>query len=203
MQADVGDEIVVESEIVGRPARRGRVVEVVDRAGAKHYRVRWDDGRESLYYPGADAHVTGRDVGAEATPLPPQRARPPRLADPVRSIMTSPVSRIASGASLREVAQVLDELGVGALVVVQDEVPVGIVSERDVVRALAEGGDPEQVWAGDVMAPDPVWARGEDSIALVATVMRDVEVRHVPVRDRNGLVGIVSLRDVLDVLLAG
>lgn len=56
MQAAVGDEIMVETDTVGRIRRRGEILEVLV-TGGEHYRVRWDDGRESLLFPGPDAHV--------------------------------------------------------------------------------------------------------------------------------------------------
>jgi hypothetical protein len=53
----IGDEIVVTGLHVDDPARKGEVLEVTDRGGVEHYRVRWDDGRETIFYPGANAHV--------------------------------------------------------------------------------------------------------------------------------------------------
>ena len=57
MDAKVGDEIVVDGVIAGEPKREGEILEVMDRGGVVHYRVRWDDGHESLFYPGSTTHV--------------------------------------------------------------------------------------------------------------------------------------------------
>jgi hypothetical protein len=57
MQATVGDVIVIEGAVVDHPRRRGEVLEVVDSSGTQRYRVRWDDGHESVYFPGPDARV--------------------------------------------------------------------------------------------------------------------------------------------------
>ena len=63
MQAKTGDRIVVESAHVGQPRREGEVLEVV--AGEReHYRVRWDDGHESIYFPSSDCRILG---GGEAS----------------------------------------------------------------------------------------------------------------------------------------
>ena len=124
-------------------------------------------------------------------------------ADPVGSIMVPAVLTVDGGASLREVAIALQRGGVGALVVTENDRPTGIVSERDVVRALAEGGDPDSIWAADSMTPDPLWVDSDQPIAEVAEQMRLHEIRHVPVREHGELAGIVSMRDVLDVLLPG
>ena len=57
MQARVGDRIVVESRKVGDPRRSGAVVEVLSGPENDHYRVRWDNGHESIFYPSSDATV--------------------------------------------------------------------------------------------------------------------------------------------------
>jgi len=57
MRAEVGDEIVVDAPQTGGLPRAGEVLEVCDPDGVVHYRVRWDDGHETLFFPGSDAHV--------------------------------------------------------------------------------------------------------------------------------------------------
>lgn len=57
MHAQVGDEVVVDSRTLGGPVRKGEVLEVRGETGHEHYRVRWDDGHESVFFPGPDAHV--------------------------------------------------------------------------------------------------------------------------------------------------
>jgi hypothetical protein len=57
MHANVGDAIVVDSLEVGAPPRRGEILEVIRNDAGEHYRVRWDDGHESSFYPGSDAYV--------------------------------------------------------------------------------------------------------------------------------------------------
>jgi hypothetical protein len=58
MRARVGDHIVIETAILDTPRRRGEVIEVIGQADKEHYRVRWQDGHESVYFPGPDARVT-------------------------------------------------------------------------------------------------------------------------------------------------
>jgi len=57
MDAKVGDEIVVDAVHTGEPKREGEILEIIDGDGVLHYRVRWDDGHESLFYPGSTTHV--------------------------------------------------------------------------------------------------------------------------------------------------
>ncbi|RMH78624.1 MAG: DUF1918 domain-containing protein [Actinomyces sp.] len=57
MKLEAGDRIIVESNKVGSPTRRGEVVEVLAEGDHPRYRVRWDDGHESVFTPGPDAHA--------------------------------------------------------------------------------------------------------------------------------------------------
>jgi hypothetical protein len=61
MQASKGDRILVEGTTVDQPQRRGEVVEVLGAGDQEHYRVRWQDGHESIFYPGPDAHLAPAD----------------------------------------------------------------------------------------------------------------------------------------------
>jgi CBS domain-containing protein len=68
-------------------------------------------------------------------------------------------------------------------------------------RALAEGADPDEVWAADVMTEPVMWVTPDDTTSSVAELMELGGVRHVPVREGARAVGMVSVRDVLDVLV--
>jgi hypothetical protein len=57
MAARPGDEIVVDNERTGEPKREGEILEVESKGGVVRYAVRWDDGRESIFFPGSTAHV--------------------------------------------------------------------------------------------------------------------------------------------------
>jgi Domain of unknown function (DUF1918) len=57
MHAEVGDKIIVDSVDVGQPRRQGSILEVRSDANQEHYRVRWENGHESLFYPGSTAHI--------------------------------------------------------------------------------------------------------------------------------------------------
>ncbi len=57
MRAQVGDHVVVEGRTTETPRREGEVIEVRGTDGQPPYMVRWSDGHEGLFFPGADAHV--------------------------------------------------------------------------------------------------------------------------------------------------
>ena len=55
--AHVGDLIVIHEHRLGEPRREGEILEVLGSTEHAHYRVRWDDGHEALFYPGGDAVI--------------------------------------------------------------------------------------------------------------------------------------------------
>jgi len=57
MQAEPGDRIVIETVTLDAPRRSGEVLEVIGQGERRHYRVRWQDGHESVYFPSPDARV--------------------------------------------------------------------------------------------------------------------------------------------------
>jgi len=102
--------------------------------------------------------------------------------------------------TLRSLAVVLAELDIGVALIARPDGATGVVSEGDLVHALADGADPDEVWAADVMIDDFVFAEPEESILDVAERMSAEAVRHVNVVDRGTVVGVDSARDVLPVL---
>ena len=56
-RARPGDEIVIRGHAVGEREVTGEILEVLGEPGHEHYRVRWDNGHESIHFPGSDAYV--------------------------------------------------------------------------------------------------------------------------------------------------
>ena len=57
MEARRGDRVIVEGNKVGQARRSGEILDVVTAREGEHYRVRWDDGHETVFYPGPDARI--------------------------------------------------------------------------------------------------------------------------------------------------
>ena len=120
----------------------------------------------------------------------------------VQSILGSKgrtVATVTRGATLADVAAQLRDLGVGALVVSDDgEHIVGIVSERDVVRALAaHGAGALGREVSSVMTTDVVTCVADDAVDSLMASMTDRRIRHVPVVDGDRLDGIISIGDIV------
>ena len=78
---------------------------------------------------------------------------------------------------------------------------VGIITERDLVRAIADGVDPKQAIARVIMTPDPATVTNEEDVSVVALRMMRLGIRHLPVVDSSGKpVGLLSARNLVAVL---
>lgn len=78
---------------------------------------------------------------------------------------------------------------------------VGIITERDLVRAIADGVDPRNARADVVMTADPATVEADEDVAMVAVKMMRLGVRHLPVVNKAGKpVGLVSARNLVAVL---
>lgn len=115
----------------------------------------------------------------------------------LRELVKRGAVTLAPSATLRDAAVVMEREEVGAVVVVVDGRAGGVLSERDVVGAVANGEDVDDVRAEDVMAVDLVSASVDDTVAQAAAAMLAGNIRHLPVVDGDAVAGVVSIRDVL------
>jgi CBS domain-containing protein len=116
---------------------------------------------------------------------------------PVAELVEDEVVHIDPAASLNEVARLLDTANIGAVVLGDKSLVTGIVSERDLVNALAHDRDPARTRAADVAQTNLIWCDSEATVAEVAKEMMERYVRHVLVEEDGTLIGIVSARDLL------
>ena len=123
--------------------------------------------------------------------------------DPVRTVMMWPVATVETLATMTQVAEALAADEIGALCVVEHDALAGIVSERDVVTHLAAGANPAHLTAGEMMSSDLITVGPEDTVLSVARMMREAQVRHLPVVEGSLIAGIVSIRDLFNVLIDG
>ncbi len=65
-KASPGDVVVISGRTVGAKPRMGEILEVLGAPGHEHYRVRWEDGHESIFYPGNDAVIRHRERAPRA-----------------------------------------------------------------------------------------------------------------------------------------
>jgi len=118
----------------------------------------------------------------------------------VSEIMTKATVTDAAQDSLAEAAARMWNAQTGSLLVMEGEHLVGIVTERDVLRAIAHGMDPNQVPVKDLMRTDVITVGPQTSLKEAAKLMATKWIRHLPVVEGSRVVGILSQRDLTGVL---
>jgi CBS domain-containing protein len=119
------------------------------------------------------------------------------MAQYLREIMTQNPVTVQTTDSVVAAARSMRDGNIGDVVVVEQGQIQGILTDRDiVVRALAEGRDPERTTVGEICSRELTTLSPSDAIRDAAAVMRDKAIRRLPVVDGGRPVGIVSLGDL-------
>jgi CBS domain-containing protein len=122
----------------------------------------------------------------------------------VRDAMTEHVLTITPGRSLREAARFMTDHNVGAVVIIDPEEPgPGIVTERDVVRSLGAGENPDDELVRDHLTARATFADADWGLEEAADAMAKGGFRHLVVIEEGELVGIISMRDLIQVWRPG
>ena len=116
----------------------------------------------------------------------------------VLEIMTEDVSVIRPDSTLKQAAQEMRELGVGALPVCDGERLIGMLTDRDItIRAVAEGLNPNDTSVSACMSPDLVYCFEDDASDEAEGLMQTTQIRRLPVISRDKkLVGILAIGDL-------
>jgi len=118
----------------------------------------------------------------------------------VSNHMSRDLLTVAADERLAEAAKRMVERGVGAVLVLKGEALDGILTERDLMKAVAAGYS-DDAKVGDWMTRHPETIEADDSTGHAAALMIHGGFRHLPVLDQGRIAGIVSIRDLMRVAL--
>ena len=115
----------------------------------------------------------------------------------------SGVFTTTSDKSLLDIAKLLQQHGIGCIVIVEDDKIAGIVSERDLLRAIGQAGPKvlEQP-VSDFMTKTVITAREADTVDQLMAEMTKRRFRHMPVVEKNRLIGLVSIGDLVKIQIS-
>jgi CBS domain-containing protein len=112
------------------------------------------------------------------------------------------VRSVGPDATVFEALQLMDEHKVGALMVVENDLFIGVISERHCVRrAMLKELSPKETRVSEIMASDPVQVGPEASLDECMAVMGKHRVRHIPVTEAGKVLGVISSNDLLNLAL--
>lgn len=114
----------------------------------------------------------------------------------VKEYMKKNVIVVNKNTTLRDVAKIMTENNVGSVIVVDNGKPIGIITERDIVRAIGRNKDLNSK-AEEIMTSSLITIKEDSPITGALSLMRSYNIRHLPVIDNEGnLKGIISIRDI-------
>ena len=115
----------------------------------------------------------------------------------IRDVMTPNPRTVSPDDSIQNAARIMRDCDTGAVPVVDNGRPVGIVTDRDiVVRTVAEGRDPNRAMLGEICSRHLVHVAPDDPIERAIDLMREYAVRRLPVVHNGAPIGILSLGDL-------
>ncbi len=147
-----------------------------------------------------DEHLREEEDIADERALQAARFGAAMAKRPIRSLSTlKRLVCVAPAATVCEAAKVMDDGGVGCVLVVEADRLVGIFTERDLVRKVVAGGrDPATTAVREVMSPDPECLTQEDDVAYALNLMSEHGFRRIPLVDERGRpTGVVTMRNIV------
>jgi CBS domain-containing protein len=119
----------------------------------------------------------------------------------VRDLPPDRLLSVDPNTKLADVAREMRMNDSDSVAVMDDGVLVGIITERDVVRAIADGVNPKEAAAAVIMTVDPATVTADEDVSVVAVKMMRLGIRHLPVvNDKDEPVGLVSARSLVGLL---
>lgn len=119
-------------------------------------------------------------------------------ADILKSKPNQAIFAIGPRASVYDALQLAADKGVGALLVMEDERVVGIVTERDYARKVAlMSRSSKDTAVSEIMTTDVMYVHPRQTNAECMALMTDKRVRHLPVMDEGKLLGLISIGDLV------
>lgn len=115
----------------------------------------------------------------------------------VRDLATPEVLAVGPGRSLREAARLMTQRAVGSAIIEKDGRLLGILTERDVLRAVADDVDLDRTRVEDLMTREVVTVGPDWEVYEATAEMADHHIRHLVVLDHGRVLGVLSVRDVL------
>lgn len=119
----------------------------------------------------------------------------------LRDVAIRHLLTIEPGDSLHQAAKAMTDRGVGSAVVMEDGRVVGIITERDILHAVARRTSLDDTTVDEVMTKDPVAGAPGWELTRAVTTMTEGGFRHLLVKEMNDPIGIVSLRDLMDAMV--
>ena len=116
----------------------------------------------------------------------------------VRDIMTKSVIAVDSSITVNEAAKLMEDVKVGAIIVMENNSPVGIITDRDFAVKIVAHAYPITTLVKKIMSAPLIGVNPEESIWTVADLMYTRGVRKIPVIEEDKVIGIITATDLIN-----
>lgn len=115
----------------------------------------------------------------------------------VNDVMKKNVIAIDSSMTVRDAAKMMDDASIGAIVVIENGIAIGIITERDMTRRIVAKGKPLTTNVKDAMSSPLVVVNPDDSVWEAAQLMKTRKIHRLPAVKNNRLVGMITTSDIV------
>ena len=118
----------------------------------------------------------------------------------IKDIMTRSLISVNLATTSFQIAKMMEQGGIGAIIVKENENPVGIITDRDFATRIAANSLPFETPAGKIMSSPLITISGDSPISAAAEMMSSKRIRKLAVTENNRIVGIVTSTDLVNQL---
>lgn len=121
----------------------------------------------------------------------------------VKDVMISDLAALDASTSIRDAAKLMDEKNIGCIIVTKNQLPIGILTERDFVKRIAAKEKPLTASLEEVMSSPLVAINPDETVWEAAQIMKVNNIHKLPVRKDNQIIGIVTTTDLIKICSIG
>ncbi len=121
----------------------------------------------------------------------------------VKDVMINKVSTLDSSSMIKDAAKIMDSKNIGCIIVTQEEVPIGILTERDFVRRIASKEKPLTSPLSEVMSSPLISIDPDETVWEAAEEMKVNNIHKLPVLQANKVIGIITTSDLVEICSIG
>ena len=110
----------------------------------------------------------------------------------------SEIYSVSKDTSIADAVKMMVNKGVGSVIITEGKCPMGIFTERDLLKTVCQRGlDTSKGIVESIMTKDVVCGRADDDVQYAINTMTELRIRHLPICDETGLIGIISIGDIV------
>jgi len=121
----------------------------------------------------------------------------------VKDVMIKDLVTLDVSTSIRDAAKLMDEKDIGCIIVTKNQLPIGILTERDFVKKIAAEGKPLYAPLEEVMSSPIIEVAPDETVWEAAQIMKTNNIHKLPVKKDNQIIGIVTTTDLVKICSVG